>query len=47
MEMLGKSGWETLHELKSSPETRAIPVIIASAADESKMGAGAGGGRVL
>jgi PAS domain S-box-containing protein len=39
MELLGRSGWETLHELKTSPDTRAIPVIIASASDESKMGA--------
>jgi CheY-like chemotaxis protein len=31
------SGWETLHELKSSPDTRAVPVIIVSAADEGKM----------
>ena len=42
MELLGKSGWETLHELKTSPDTRAIPVIIASAADERKMGAALG-----
>jgi len=39
MELLGGSGWETLHELKTSPETRAIPVIVAAAADQSKMGA--------
>ena len=39
MELLGKSGWETLHELKTSPDTRSVPVIIASVEDESKMGA--------
>jgi len=42
MELDGKSGWEILHELKTSPETRSIPVIIASAADEGKMGAALG-----
>src|SRR5580698_3081123 len=42
MELLGKSGWETLHQLKNTPETRAIPVIIASAGDERKMGAALG-----
>jgi PAS domain S-box-containing protein len=42
LELLGRSGWETLHELKTSPDTRAIPVIIASASDESKMGAALG-----
>src|SRR6185295_4792566 len=34
----GKSGWETLHDLKSSPETSKIPVIIVSPTDERKMG---------
>ncbi len=47
MELLGKSGWETLHELKTSPETRAIPVIIVSAADERKMGAALGAAESL
>ncbi len=42
MELLGRSGWETLHELRTSPDTRAIPVIIASASDESKMGSALG-----
>jgi PAS domain S-box-containing protein len=37
MEMAGKSGWETLHELKASPATSKIPVILASATDERKM----------
>ncbi len=47
MEMLGKSGWETLHELKSSPDTRSVPVIIVSASDEGKMGAALGAAESL
>jgi PAS domain S-box-containing protein len=47
MELLGKSGWETLHELKTTPDTRSIPVIIASAADERKMGAALGAAESL
>ena len=47
MELLGKSGWETLHELKSSPDTRGIPVIIASASDEGKMGSALGAAESL
>ncbi len=47
MELLGRSGWETLHELKTSPDTRAIPVIIASATDERKMGAALGAAESL
>jgi PAS domain S-box-containing protein len=47
MELLGRSGWETLHELKTSPDTRSIPVIIASAADERKMGAALGAAESL
>jgi len=47
MELLGGSGWETLHELKTSPDTRAIPVIIASASDEGKMGAALGAAESL
>jgi PAS domain S-box-containing protein len=42
MDFLGRSGWETLHELKNSPDTRALPVIIASASDEGKVGAALG-----
>jgi len=42
MELPGKSGWETLHELKTSPDTRSVPVIIVSAEDESKMGTALG-----
>ena len=47
MELLGKSGWETLHELKTSPDTRSIPVIIVSAEDEGKMGAALGAAESL
>jgi PAS domain S-box-containing protein len=47
MELLGKSGWETLHELKTSPDTRAIPVIIASETDERKMGEALGAADAL
>jgi PAS domain S-box-containing protein len=38
MEVAGRSGWETLHDLKTSPETAAIPVVIVSPTDERKMG---------
>ena len=34
----GKSGWETLHKLRSTPATASIPVIITSVLDEKKMG---------
>ncbi len=38
MEVAGRSGWETLHDLKSSLDTATIPVIIVSSTDERKMG---------
>ena len=38
IEISGKSGWETLHDLKISSETSRIPVIIVSPTDERKMG---------
>ena len=47
MELPGKSGWETLHELKASPDTRSIPVIIVTAEDERKMGAALGAAESL
>jgi CheY-like chemotaxis protein len=47
MELHGKSGWETLHELKTAPDTHAIPVIIFSPADERKMGAALGAAESL
>jgi len=34
--MPGKSGWQTLADLKQTPSTAAIPVIIVSVVDESK-----------
>ena len=36
--MPGKNGWQTLEELKRSPETAAIPVIIVSVVEERKKG---------
>lgn len=47
MELLGRSGWEILHELKTSPETRAIPVVILSPNDERKMGIALGAAECL
>jgi len=47
MDLLGRSGWETLHELKTSPDTRDIPVIIASTSDEHKMGEALGAAESL
>ena len=47
MELPGKSGWETLHELKASADTRSVPVIIVSAEDEGKMGAALGAAESL
>jgi PAS domain S-box-containing protein len=47
MELPGKSGWETLHELKTSPGTRAIPVLILGQPDEGKMGAALGAAESL
>jgi len=38
MELSGRSGWEALHDLKSSPEASGIPVLIVSQTDETKMG---------
>ncbi len=47
MDILGKSGWETLHELKASPDTHSMPVIIVSAANEGEMGAALGAAESL
>ncbi len=47
MDMPSKSGWKMLHELKSSADTRAIPVIIASAEDERKIGTALGAAESL
>jgi DNA-binding response OmpR family regulator len=34
----GKTGWQTLEELKQSPATASIPVIIVSVVEERKKG---------
>ncbi len=47
MDLAGKSGWETLHDLRTMPETATIPVIIVSTADEHKMGAALGAAECL
>ncbi len=47
IDLLGRSGWEVLHDLKTSPETRTVPVIIASTEDEGKMGAALGAAESL
>jgi PAS domain S-box-containing protein len=47
MEVAGKSGWETLHDLKTSPDTASIPVIITSPTDERKMGTALGAAACL
>lgn len=47
MELPGKSGWETLHELTTSPATRGVPVIILALADERKMAAALGAAESL
>jgi len=47
MEALGRGCWETLHELKALRETRAIPVVIVSQSDESKVGAALGAAECL
>ncbi len=36
--MPDKDGWQVLQELKSKPETRDIPVVIASVVEETKLG---------
>ncbi len=47
MLMPGKTGWETLHELKNSPATAALPVIIVSVVDRKKMGFALGAAEYL
>ncbi|HTM12064.1 MAG TPA: response regulator [Bryobacteraceae bacterium] len=47
MDLAGKSGWETLHDLRTAPVTAGIPVIIVSTADERKMGAALGAAACL
>ncbi|MBI4460423.1 MAG: response regulator [Acidobacteria bacterium] len=38
MLMPGKSGWETLYDLKKNPDTSSIPIIIVSVVDQKEMG---------
>ena len=45
--MPGKSGWETLHQLKTHPLTASIPVIIVSVVDETKSGYALGAAEYL
>ena len=40
--MPGRNGWQVLQELKQTPETQEIPVMILSIIDEKKMGFGLG-----
>ena len=47
MLMPGKSGWLTLHILKSTPETASIPVIIVSIVDQKEMGFALGAAEYL
>ncbi|HEX5226953.1 MAG TPA: response regulator [Bryobacteraceae bacterium] len=47
MELPGKSGWETLHDLKNSAATRSIPVITFAPNDERKMAAALGAAESL
>jgi len=47
MELAGKSGWETLHELKNSPSTRSIPIVIVAPTDERKMASALGAAECL
>jgi PAS domain S-box-containing protein len=42
MDVPGRSGWETLHDLKTAPELASIPVAIISSTDEQKMGSALG-----
>lgn len=47
MLMPGKSGWETLSDLKRNPYTRAIPVIIVSIVDNKQLGFALGASEYL
>ncbi len=47
VELLGRSGWETLHDLKSSPATCRLPVLIASPSDDRKIAAALGAAACL
>jgi len=47
MLMPGKTGWETLYELKNTPATADIPVVIVSVVDQKKMGFALGAAEYL
>ncbi|HUE02776.1 MAG TPA: response regulator, partial [Bryobacteraceae bacterium] len=47
MLMPGKGGWDTLYELKKTPVTAAIPVIVVSVVDEPKIGMALGASEYL
>jgi PAS domain S-box-containing protein len=47
MFMPGKGGWDTLYELKKTPVTAAIPVIVVTVLDEPKIGLALGAAEYL
>jgi CheY-like chemotaxis protein/anti-sigma regulatory factor (Ser/Thr protein kinase) len=47
MLMPGKGGWDTLYELKKTPVTAAIPVIVVTVVDEPKVGLALGAAEYL
>jgi PAS domain S-box-containing protein len=47
MLMPGRSGWETLYELRNTPETAQIPIIIVSVVEETRMGFALGANEYL
>ncbi|HXM46162.1 MAG TPA: response regulator [Bryobacteraceae bacterium] len=47
MLMPGKGGWDTLYELKKTPLTAAIPVIVVTVVDEPKIGLALGAAEYL
>ena len=47
MLMPGKKGWDTLYELKKTPVTAAIPVIVVTVVDEPKIGLALGAAEYL
>lgn len=47
MLMPGKGGWDTLYELKKTPVTAAIPIIVVTVVDEPKIGLALGAAEYL
>ena len=47
MLMPGKSGWDTLYELKKTPVTAGIPIIVVTVVDEPKIGLALGAAEYL